>query len=365
MYFRFNDNTVDNYGTVAKELSQHTPQERKNKLKFKNEDGNNEFVTKYKDEMVEYDEEEYQRRFEAVAKICKKYKGKIQHVIANDVLNVDATQGNPTSTQYMKRVKKLFKMIKKELNISYSNIIIKSMPYKYCNIDIENTGLILNNNDPSPSAWTMYLSLVIPKLTPKTLAEAQPYVSGTRFEIKPEKHIDLINIDDNTIQPCLKYMSPEKDMLVVGSISKTHDINKYVVDLTDVFNKYTNFDNMVSDLKKYIITPIHEILEKSKTKILKIQMIPYKNYDENDDDYDVNNEHNTYEVLCLLKEYIEKDKRFHKYSITKFNISKECFDIRISRYIECRTYTFYKSSGYTYDNSRDILDITHYETCWE
>ena len=80
---------------------------------------------------------------------------------------------------------------------------------------------------------------------------------------------------------------------------------------------------------------------------------------------DGNNEHNTYEVLCLLKEYIEKDKRFHKYSITKFNISKECFDIRISRYIECRTYTFYKSSGYTYDNSRDILDITHYETCWE
>lgn len=65
------------------------------------------------------------------------------------------------------------------------------------------------------------------------------------------------------------------------------------------------------------------------------------------------------------KNYIEKNKRFHKYSITKFNISKEYFDIRISRYIECRTYTFYKSSGCTYDNSRDILDITHYETCWE
>jgi hypothetical protein len=44
---------------------------------------------------------------------------------------------------------------------------------------------------------------------------------------------------------------------------------------------------------------------------------------------------------------------------------KESFELRLARYIECRTYTFHQSLNSCIDNSNDILDITHYETYWE
>lgn len=70
-------------------------------------------------------------------------------------------------------------------------------------------------------------------------------------------------------------------------------------------------------------------------------------------------------IKYYFNEFIRNDARFHKYSIIETNNRKKSFELRLARYIECRTYTFHQSLNSCIDNTEDILDITHYETYWE